>query len=55
MILWFVVVATGVARIIIVFGIQAARPLTLPEGQFPWRPCKAKSGVIWRKHCPCAL
>jgi hypothetical protein len=32
MILWFVVVATGVARIIIIFGTQAARPLTLPEG-----------------------
>jgi hypothetical protein len=38
MILWFVVVATGVARIVIVFGIQATRPLTLPERQIPRWP-----------------
>jgi hypothetical protein len=35
-ILWFVVVATGVARIVIVFGIQATHPLPIPEGQIPW-------------------
>jgi hypothetical protein len=32
MILWFVVVATGVARVIVVLGTQATRPLTLPQG-----------------------
>jgi hypothetical protein len=55
MILWFVVIATGVARVIIVFGTKTARPLTLPEGQFAWRPCKAKSRVPWREYYPCAL
>jgi hypothetical protein len=38
MILWFVVVATGVACIVIVFGTQATRPLPLPERQIPWWP-----------------
>jgi hypothetical protein len=55
MILWFVVVATGVARIVIVFGIQATCPLTLPERQIPWWPCKAKNRVPWREHRPRAL
>jgi hypothetical protein len=55
MILWFVVVAAGVARIVIVLDIQATRPLTLPEGQIPWWPCVAKSGVPWREHRPRAL
>ena len=40
MILWFVVVATGVAHIVVVFGVQATCPLTFPEGHIPRRPCK---------------
>lgn len=55
MILWFVVVATGVACIVIVFGIQATRPFTLPEGQISWWPRKAKNRVPWREYRPRAL
>jgi len=55
MILGFVVVATGVTRIVVVFSTLAARPLTLPERYVPWWPCKAKRGVSRGKHRPRAL
>jgi len=55
MILGFVVVATGVARIIVVFGIQATRPFTFPEGDIPRRPCEAKRWMSWGKHRPRTL
>jgi hypothetical protein len=54
-ILWFVVVATGVAQVIVVFGIQASGPLALPQGDFPRWPCKAKCGVSGREHSPRSL
>jgi hypothetical protein len=52
MILRFVVVATGVAHIIVVFGVQATRPFTFPEGHIPRRSCETKRRVTWRKHRP---
>jgi hypothetical protein len=55
MILGFVVVATGVARIIVVFGAQATCPLTFPEGYIPRRSCKAKRWMSWGKHRPRTL
>jgi hypothetical protein len=55
MILGFVVVATGVARIIVVFGAQATRPFTFPEGHIPRWSRKAERRVSWGKHRPRTL
>ena len=55
MILRFVVVATGVARIVVVFGIQATRPFTFPERDILRRSCEAKRWMSWGKHRPRTL
>jgi len=54
-ILGFVVVATGVAPIIVIFGAQATCPFTFPEGDIPRRPCKTKRWMSWGKHRPRTL